>query len=325
MSSTEIKPGNLYGYNVSLNNALEKAKLAPRFEILGSQATSTILKDLNLIEDKLNYLKLLADNNSATIPEMQAKIQTAIINGLINQALDAKSNYSLVNLKLDDKPLITQEDIDRISELPNKEHQLIELEHTFYTNFHAAPGSLNEKLDKLFSVFTNETSKEDFRKAVIKSDDSTLTEDFERMELADWYRHVHYMLASNSHNFYKDYENNVKKELSLSDPKQQKVPFYTQLLALRQIDAYINSKEITGHIVSFLQGDIETSANVDPKATVEERASKVREVIKSIEKLPMFNLISVRGSGGTGKSSVLANWTLRSIIDQNKLGDVIDI
>ena len=47
--------------------------------------------------------------------------------------------------------------------------------------------------------------------------------------------------------------------------------------------------------------------SLDSKATPEEKASKIREAITKANSFPINNIMAVRGSGGTGKSSVIAN------------------
>ena len=322
MSSTELGADNLYGMNVSLNKALEKEGETPKYETISSEASVVTIKDLNLIESKLRYLKKLAENNSATIVENQARIQKSLIDGIAKQSMDKSFNLSLVNLKFNGKSVFTSDDIEKINAIQDPELKLIEIEHRFYTNFHKEPGSVKEKLDSLFSSFILNGDREGFAESIIESRDSNLVEDFSRLEIGDWYKYVHFILANTSHNFYKDYENNIKNELSL---QEQKSPFYTQQFAIRQALGYFENKQIISHIVDFIQEDIEKSLNLPSDLPVEEKASKIREVIAKANSFPINNIMAVRGSGGTGKSSVIANWVLRMIIDQKKLGDTIEI
>ena len=322
MSSTALGPDNLYGMNVSLNKALEKEGEAPIYEVIDSEASYVIMKDLNLIENKLRYLKKLAENNSATIVENQAQIQKALISGLIKQAMDKQFSASLVNLKLNGKSVFSSDDLEKLDAIQDEELKLIEMEHLFYVNFHKQPGSLKEKLDSLFNSFILNDNKAEFTKNILESRDSNLVKDFSKLETADWYKYVHFILANNSHNSYKDYENNIKNELSL---QEQKSPFFTQQFAIRQALGYLENKQVIAHIVDFIQEDIEKSLNLSSDVSPEERASLIRAEISKVSAFPINDVMTIRGSGGTGKSSVLANWVLRMIIDQKKLGETIEI
>ena len=159
-------------------------------------------------------------------------------------------------------------------------------------------------MDSLFSSFILNGDREGFAKSIMDSRDSNLVEDFSRLEIGDWYKYVHFILANPSHNFYKDYENNIKNELSL---QEQKSPFYTQQFAIRQALGYFENKQIISHSVDFIQEDIEKSLNLPSDLPVEEKASKIREVIAKANSFPINDIMAVRGSGGTGKSSVIAN------------------
>ena len=89
--------------------------------------------------------------------------------------------------------------------------------------------------------------------------------------------------------------------------QEQKSPFYTQQFAIRQALGYFENKQIISHIVDFIQEDIEKSLNLPSDLPVEEKASKIREVIAKANSFPINDIMAVRGSGGTGKSSVIAN------------------
>lgn len=156
---------------------------------------------MNLIESKLRYLKKLAENNSATIVENQARIQKSLIDGIAKQSMDKNFNLSLVNLKFNGKSVFTSDDIEKINAIQDPELKLIEIEHRFYTNFHKEPGSCKRKLDSLFSSFILNGDREGFAESIIESRDSNLVEDFSRLEIGDWYKYVHFILANTSQQF----------------------------------------------------------------------------------------------------------------------------
>ena len=322
MNTTEIGPGNLYGMNVALNKMLEKQEEAPRYEVIGSEASVNIVKDLKLIEDKLKYLKLLAENNSTTIIENDAKIQKAMISGLVEQALNKNNDLSLINLKLNGKSIFSVDDLDKIEKITDQERKLIEIQHIFYINFHNAEGELTDKLDELFKDFIPTEGKKSFLEKFLGSRDSDLTAEFRKLEAFDWYRYVHYLLAYDSYNFYINYEFTIKNELSL---QEQKAPLYTQQFALRQALSYYENKPVVKHLVDFIYKDIEESASLTEDMSIEDITKILKNKILDISDFPINNINSIRGSGGTGKSSVLGNWLLKILLNDEKLGKSINI
>jgi signal transduction histidine kinase len=99
------------------------------------EASVVMIKDLNLIESKLRYLKKLAENNSATIVENQARIQKSLIDGIAKQSMDKNFNLSLVNLKFNGKSVFSSDDIEKINAIKLSEIILfILLPYLFFTS-----------------------------------------------------------------------------------------------------------------------------------------------------------------------------------------------
>lgn len=323
MSTTQWSIDELYGMNIMLNKALEKEGEAPKYEYVTSQASHIIQKDIQLIKSKLDYFKYLSEKTSKSIVENDLEISKVVIDKTINQYLDKNDKLSIVNLTVNINGkinnLFTSDDLVAINQIEDKELKLIEIESRFYNNFHNIEGNLDEKLNSLFNAFIGEESKEDFVKSIVKSRNSNLSKDFEKFELFDLYSNLHYILAQDSKNFYTMYKNNLKKELTLQD---KKASLFSQMLVIKQTIAYIKRKDIVSHISSFLQKNLE-----DIPANLNE-SEKIQAVIKNIrdsENFRIENLIRILGSGGTGKSSVIANSVLRMILDNKLLGEVVEI
>lgn len=321
MNSTKWGVDNLYGMNVMLNKALENESLAPKYELLDSQATDTIIKDLNLIESKLIYFENLAENNSTSIIDTDTKIKESFTKNINKQYLDNLDSTSLFNLKIDGKTIFTVNDLDKFSEIEDEELKMIEIEDTFYTRFHEIEGDLNKKLNSLFSPFFEGNNKEENIKSILSSRDSNMSQDFLKLEKLDWFNWIHTILASNSKNFYLGYKNNIEKELSLQGDK--KAALFIQQLALRQIVGYIENKKIISHSAKSLADNLE---NVKDSSSKEELINLIKDKINSESStFRIENIIAVKGSGGTGKSSVIANWLLRYLQSSNILGKTFNV
>ena len=324
MSTTQWGVDNLYGMNVMLNKALEKEKLAPKYEYVGSQAYDTILKDLQFIEAKLEYFKELSGKNSRTIIENDKVIQDAVLSGLDKQYLDKNNPLSLLNLQvtINGKTyhLFSSDDLSAVNAIEDKEKKIIEIENRVYNNFHKIEGDVEEKLDLIFSPFiSGQSNKEEGVKVLLDQGSSNLTADFKELTSFDLYKHLHFVLAFPANNFYNLYKNNLEKELSLSE---KKAPLFTQLLTIREAIGYISNKNVVGHISRFLTNNLE---GYDKSASSSEQ---IAYIIKEIEKAQGFridNVLSILGSGGTGKSSVIANTVLRFLQDSKMLGEPIEV
>ena len=317
MSSTEISASNLYGFNVSLNKALEKEGLEPKYATLSNEAALNMFHDISDIERRLDYLKTLAESNSSTMVEYQNKVQEAVVRGIYKQYVDKSDPRSIVNLTINGEKLISDAELTEINSISDPEEKLIELEDKIYTNFHNLTGDVNTKLDKLFSKFVDGEDKKEILKDLTESANTDLTENFDKFESFDWYKYLHYALAYNSKESYLDYKNNVKNEVSLPDNSEtnKKAPFYIQQLALREALAYFENKRVVQHIVDFVQKDIESNAmknladqgkNIDA-VSQEDKLVAIRSEIANVDGFPIKNLQTIVGSGGTGKSSFIAN------------------
>lgn len=323
MSTTKWGVDNLYGMNIMLNKALEKEGEAPKYEFVESQATDTIKKDLQLIKGKLEYFKYLASKNSKSIIENDEDIKNAVISGLNSQYLDKNNTLSITNLSVTingkTTNMFSSDDLLSFESIDDQELKMIAIESKFYENFHKIDGDLNEKLNSLFSPFLEGDDRINASKKITDSRNTDLTSDFKSFEIFDWFSHLHFILAENSNNFYNIYKNNIEKELSL---QEKKAPLFTQMLAIRQSIAYIKNKNIVGHISKFLQDNIEDSVG---DIAGEDRVSAIKNAISEAHNFRIDNIMSILGSGGTGKSSVIANSVLRLLLNNNILGEPIDI
>lgn len=304
-------PESLYGYNVNLNKAAEKEGIKGKFGVISSETAFMLKKDVEQIEKKIKYLKVLAEANSGSLIEEQGKIQEALINSLYS-AITSQEKTSLTNITLNGKPLINQDDLDKIKDLPTKEQQLIELESLVYNKFHEDTSrSLEEKLNEIFSAFLEDGQNN--VENILYSKDSDLTKTLSKLEKKDWYFYLHSILALDSKDFYNNYKNLLEIELPLENAK---APFFTQQFILRQELGYINKeegKQIMAHSIKFLQPEVnelvkEIMANENNTLTLEEATKQASEKLKSFS-IPY--IFSLKGSAGTGKSTILGNFLLR--------------
>ena len=101
----------------------------------------------------------------------------------------------------------------------------------------------------------------------------------------------------------------------------KKAPLFTQMLSLRQALSYIENKEVISHISNFLVNDFENGAASSSESDVDTLVNNLKETLR----IKIENVFAIRGSGGVGKSSVLANSILRILINEKLLGDITEI
>lgn len=78
MLTTDVGTSNPYGYNILMQTASEKLGTGLNYEFINKESYSVIKNDLQLIRNKLNFLKGLAENNSGSEIEIQDKIDKAV-------------------------------------------------------------------------------------------------------------------------------------------------------------------------------------------------------------------------------------------------------
>ena len=322
----KFSPDNLYGYNVMLNKAAEKEGIIGKYGIISSESANLLREDINLIENKLNYLETLAKANSGSLIEEQGKIQDAILNSLYT-AFTNDSATSAKNLKVGGKPLLSQDDILSVTSLPTKEQQVIQLEKLIYNNFESANGvDLESKLNELFQQFIE--GGEDFRKTIIEGEDSNLTTTLSNLTKKDWYFYLHSIIALDSNTFYLNYKNLLEKEVSLGKDHNAKAPFYSQQFVLRQEMAYINGKrgkDIISHSIKFIQSTPYELVMEGKDSNYEPTKEDIYEATKNLSTFSIPYIYGVRGTGGTGKSTILGNFVLRMHLDRKAKGETVNI
>lgn len=322
---TMLTNENLYGYNANFNKLYSKKGINTTFGILSAEDISLLKEEIKLLENNFKHLKLLAENNMAGTIQEQEKIKTAVINALLKKVYDAQDPYQLLKLKYinptdedkQEKSLLSEEQLREASTILDTEEKLIFIENAARNTFigwvnELTTGTKEEKinivLDSIFSNFKNNTTIENGRNSLLDSPDSDLTETMTNLENKDWYFYLHAMLASSSLDFIKIYKLYIEKELSLQD--NYRAPFFTQQLVMREAFGYINGEEgkmIMSHSTSYLNPKLPSDREGNDLENFDENFKKG---IKSASGLDISKLFFIRGSGGVGKSDILANFLM---------------
>lgn len=305
--ATWVSNENLYGFNANLNRYYKKNKIAKEVGMLLSEDINQLSREIEILEIKLKHFKLLAENNLGSIIEEQGQIQKAIISAKLKRFLDQQDSLSLINLKINGVPLLTIDDIRETDNLKDEE-KVIYLEVKVRQKFaevikNNPTESISELLDKLFAPFKD--MKLSHKYTLLDNPDSVLTESMTVLESKDWYNELHAILAADSLDFYKIYKKYVEKELTLQN--NFRAPFFTQQIVMRQVYGYLNGsvgKQVMQHAVSFIVPEVDSlNKEIDPSKFIE----GFIKAIKDANGIPLPSIFFVRGTGGTGKSDVIAN------------------
>lgn len=323
-----INLDSLYGYNVNFNKMYKKNGVNKELGILNSEENFILNKELNILEDKLLHFQILSQNNIGSTIQEQSKIEKSLINTLLKRMTDTGDPLNLLRLSHNQRFLITQEDLNASSNL-NEEEKIIFLENAARNNFLNMideNNKINDVLDSLFAPFKEDSIKNNKDYTILDNRDSILTETLQDLEAKDWYMYLHSILAGSSIDFLNLYNKYLKKEVSLS--KDFRAPFYTQQFIMRQAFGYINGEQgkyIMSHSVSFIAPEIDL--NLKKITDANEFAKKFIKNMGDAKGIPISFLYFIRGTSGTGKSDVLANFLLWGLTqsDQKILGNKLDI
>ena len=298
MMDTSINPSNPYGFNVSMRNSLNKdsKKIPDQYRVISGPASVMLNKELSRIEDKLNYLINLSESNRSTIASEQKAIKQNMVGLLLNSLTSIDNKTSLVNLTIDGVKIIDSLKVSEImSSDKSDEEKLIEVEDLAYNSFSKISGiDTKNYLDKLFAPFYTK----DFMESVMNSSDEGLSKNLKSLSPDMYLVYLHSILSVSSKEFYSKYKTLLQKELSLS--KDRKAPFYAQEYAIRVGYAYLKNKTTMSHVYDLLK-----------------KASSDKELDLKNEKSVLENLLVITGSGGVGKTTVISNFLLRMVQDQN--------
>lgn len=323
----QLTPESLYGYNANFNKMYKKNNIAIELGILGSEDIELLNRELDIIENKLLHFKLLYESNEGGIIVEQNKIKDSLLKSLDKRMTDATDKLSLVNLSFDDRPLVTNEELEVANSLPLEE-KIDYLEHVARENFvkivNDNNGDIDKVLDKIFEPFKNPDLVSSKVGNLLDNQDTILTESMTSLGTKEWYIYAHSILGSSSLDFLESYEKYINNELSLQEGFR--APFYTQKFVMRQAYSYINGKEgkrIMAHIVDFIVPSF--SKGLDKNAANYEKEFEKR--MNNSTGFGASHLFFIRGTSGTGKSDVLSNFILWAINNNkdNLLGDKFDI
>lgn len=327
---------SLYGHNVNMNIYYKNKGIGTQLGILSSEELQLLKKEIEQLRARLLHYSLLGKNNAGTLIAEQEKIQNSMIKAMLKKisTTDVHDPLRLLALNIKGRFLISIDDIEEVKGL-KEELQLILLENKIRNNFYSIISAesleVSEALDILFEPFKR--PKEQV--PILFDKDTALVETMSDLTNKDWYFLLHGILASDSTEFYKTYNKYVEKELT-STNNRKRAPFYTQMFLLRQAYGYFTKqgKEIIAHTVKFIIPNIEESLDktidYDSEGNIK-NVTKLLDSMKSIRGLNLENLFFMRGTGGTGKSDVLANFlvwlTTEHKNSSNKLilGDTVEI
>lgn len=325
---TFITEHTLYGYNNQFNKMYNKEGKQIQLGMLSSEDTKMLSKEIDLLSSKIKHFEMLSENNQGSTIQEQKQIGDALNDALLRR-LKSKDAFTLLK-QINGRFLLSEDDLKQVASKPAEE-QVYFLENRIRENFiemvNEGSMSMTEVLDEIFEPFKKSDVK-DNQYSFLDNSDSILLPLMKEVSIKDWYNHLHAILAMSSIDFLELYKKYLEKEVSLSD--NFRAPFITQRLLMQESAAYLNGevgKEIMSHSVDFLVSKIEEHESVlefkepevNPKMTAEE-VKKLKEAaakefedefLKRMESISGFNISNIfftRGTGGTGKSDVIANF-----------------
>ena len=293
MLDSAISPSKPYGYNVSLNNYSNKNEDIPAvdYKVITGDAHHLLNKELGRIVQKLEFLIELSELNDVSVHQEQIEIRENAID-LFTKALTSKdSTTSALNIKINGKTLLEPDEVASImGTSKSEEEKLYDLEELIHKKFKAmSKGDLENSLKQLTEPF----SKADVVKSLADVQDIGITKDSTFLENKDYITYLHSIIAVNTKTFYSKYKNILQKELSLDNTKS---PFFLQEYAIRLGYAFIKNKEVMGNVM----GSFERNTQGD-NASYRGGLSIIKDIML------------ITGTGGVGKTTVIANFLLRMV------------
>lgn len=283
-----------YGFNNIMQKVAKESGENPEdYKTINGQTYNLLNKELNNLTNKVEFLIDLAKTNSGTLWENEKEIKNSTIK-LRQDVLTNKANSSSpLNITIKDKRLLTEDDIIEVKNLNlSPEEEFWKLEDIIYNNFNSIYKDFpNEALEQLHSYFNDPV----FIKNLAEITDSGLYKNQGNLSNFDYFVYLHSILAVKNSDFYGIYKNILEKELTL---QEKKVPFFSQENTIRIAYSYVKGNKIMNSIYDFMQKNINSNPNV----------------YKS-DRAIMNNLFFVIGSGGVGKTSVIANYLSRMLSD----------
>ena len=100
------------------------------------------------------------------------------------------------------------------------------------------------------------------------------------------------------------------------EKKDKKAPLFSQMIVIRSADAYVKNKQIVANVATVLQNDVEVSDDIN---------EIVDAISQPTSKFRIQNIQAILGSGGTGKSSVIANTIINFLTNNSKVGPKLKV
>lgn len=285
-----------YSFNYELSKIAEKKKEdSSAYKIIDAQTYDSLKKEINVFENKINFLIELAEANSGSIWVNEEEIKNNTIKLKINALSDKNNPTSAINLEVNGRKLLPEDDFTRINSLNiSDEEKLWQLEDIIYNTFTESytNNDPNEAFEQLYSKFKDPV----FINSLFYDSSQGLTKNQKTLDNYNYFVYLHSVLAIKNENFYNKYKKVLEKELSLDD---KKAPFYTQENAIKLVYGYIQNRGIMNKMMNFLK----------------ENSKKEDNTFYSQRSI-MENLLFIVGSGGVGKTTVISNFVLRMLQDE---------
>jgi hypothetical protein len=291
MLATEISPSNIYGYNVLLQKSSDKLNLGRKYEVINKESYNTISSDLNQVKEKLLFFKYLAESNSGSELEIQNNIKENTSNVIFKKLTDPSSNISLLNITINGTKLLSVDDVASIPDEYSNERKLAEISQKIYANFKdLSKDDLNSAIDQLIAPFKN---LKNFTDLLDFGRNTNFSSDINDIALRDYYFYIASIISSPIKDFYSDYKKIVENELTLQTDK--KAPFFSQKLVEMEVYSFVKNPNLFS---KFIEKSGFTNEFESPS-------------------FPLSKIFFIKGTGGTGKTSVIMNFLLR-MIQNNK-------
>lgn len=239
---SELNPDNLISYNSQMQRFAQQNQTeagANAYQTVKTEDIATIHQDIDLLRNKLQFLKNLIESNTQSKEQENAKTQENIENNLVEQ-LDYLKD------KLTAKGISFYPDQSELNALSGNSEKLQLIKHTLYQKMNQLlkdGSNVDEVVSELFDNIDLNAS-EIFNKSLKSNGLSSTVETISEYDLFVWLTSA---LAHDSNEFYYKYNQLLK------DPNYKKVPFYIQEYAAELAYSFVmDSTGVHNAAVNYL-------------------------------------------------------------------------